>query len=205
MRDRKQTTFGRTIVLKEAESIEEFDTLAGRVGSALDCANDEVTYRGTLNVFRTKVVEELERVTGVKRVVVGKGPAKKDGTQPDILEKDTVYVKRIELTKVLSDADLNALFQRVADTVPFNPAESSASGTVAKRFYAIADGVTAAIDAGQATWDTFKANFAANNPDFVFDEESGVPTRDSLAAAFKFDEARLIKEAASKSAGYLKA
>ena len=204
MRDRKQITFGRTIILKEAESIEEFDTLAGRVGAALDAANDEVTYRGTLNECRRKIVEELEKVTGVKRTVIGKGPAKKDGTQPDVLEKDTVYVKRIE-NGILPSADIDALFQRVADTVAFDPASSSASGTVAKRFYSIADGVIAAVDAGQATWDTFRTNFTAANPGFEFDEVDGVPTRDSLAAAFKYDEARLIKEAQSKAAGFLKA
>lgn len=203
MKTRKQSTLGFTVGLSVPDSIAEFATLAGGENAVLEMAIDEEVFRGWLPVFRTKFVTALEKSeadggTGVARQVVGKGPKNKAGEQADLFEKDTAYIKR-----VLASADkatLQKLAQSVADGIKFDPSESSSSsGRIGKKYITAAEGITAAINAGASTWDTFMANFIAENPDFEFEfDAEGVPTLESVAQAMRADELRLASAQANK-------
>jgi len=217
MKIRKQPIFaGRFVNLLVPESREEFNQLAGAKENedpALDLAVDHIVYHVQLGKIRPGVVAEVLKLreeqakseTGTQipeRAVTGQGPKRKDGKPNPVHEKDSLYIKKVLASKSISDPDFQAILQSVADANPFNPAESE-GGTVAKKFFTYADGVIAAIEGGQGTWAKFLENFGNQNPDFEFELEDGVPTRDSLAAAFKHDETRTLRESQEKIKGFV--
>lgn len=209
MKIRTQETFGIVLALNVPESVEEFDTLAKRAGACLDAGIDQIVYHDQLGKIRKGIVAEIVKARETnpnipERLVVGQGPKKKDGSTSPVYEKDTVFIDRVKSSGAISPADFAALGQAVADATPFDPSASTSSSQIAKKFYNFADGVIAAVAAGQSSWERFEENFLSENPDFEFEKENGAPTRDSLAAAFKADELRVLAQAQAANNRFLK-
>jgi hypothetical protein len=211
MKVRTQETLGMTINLLVPESVEEFDTMAKFEGACLQAGIDQIVFHDTLGTIRPAFIKLLagegEEGKALRelypnlptRQVVSKGPKPARGEAPDIYEKDTVFLTRVKASNVIPPADLQALLQKVADANPFDPSTSTSTSQLAKRFYNLADATVAHMSSSGASWDDFKTNFLNLNPGFEFDvDDNGVPTRDSLASAYKADEVREQKLAANK-------
>lgn len=202
MKTRIQDTLGFNVKLPVPDTIEEAVALAGSPSAVVDGWLDDEIFRGWLPSVRRAIVKTLNDTTTVKRKVTGKGPARKDGSAPDVYEKDTIYIRRVKADAGLTPEQLQKIAQDSADSIKFDPSEtSSTSGRVAKKFLVAAQGIIDAVASGAATWDIVLGNFASENPDFEMeiDEATGAPTVESLASGLRYDEDRIVKERASAS------
>jgi hypothetical protein len=232
MKNRTQETFGLTINISVPESVDEFNTLAKAAPGANPClqaAIDQIVFHDTLGTVRDKFVTLLAggKVVGVingenveldgaklreqypklpTRTVTGQGPKKKDGTTPDVYEKDTIFIKKIKDSGAIPLPELVGILQQVADANPFDPSTSTSSSQIAKKYFNLADSTIAMVKSGEGDWPGFVEQFTEANPGFVFDfeDDGATPTRDSLAAAYKANETREIQAAQSKVMGFVK-
>lgn len=100
----KNTTvkmLGMPLIVAVAESIEEFDQLAGRTGAGLDSANSNEIYRGVLTEARDEFCTLLEQQTGIERKTKESGRKRKNDTTGEeepvyvYAESEAEYVRRV--------------------------------------------------------------------------------------------------------------
>lgn len=191
MQQVNQKTLGVNVVISGVPSTaSEFDEMAGEVGACVNVANDNIVYRSWLAKFRAAFVLALEAKTGIARLTTGEGDA------AVISEKDTSYVKRLELEEGVTKVTLQEVSQATADAIPF-AIHAVSSSRVAKRFLDSADEIMATIESAHGNdYSKFVGNITERNTgfNFVFDED-GNPTRDSVAHALKTEEERIKREA----------
>lgn len=179
MKQVKQTTRGFTPTVPHAESVEEFDKVAGQSGACLAFANDEATYRSTLPKAWKLVFQRGAEQFGVKRKVVGKKELA-DGTKKDILESDKLYVERL-IAKAPRE-ELAALLQSCIDEVGLDVSKTGRTKKPAKIFYDSAAGCLAKVEAGEGTWEKFEASCHAQGATTsVGFNEDGTVDIDSVA------------------------
>lgn len=94
------------------ETAEEFDQLAKKAGACVDEAVNNVLYRGVLADFRSAVVAELERETGIQRKTKDHPEGKKyTNDQKD--ENGNIVAKKGDPIQVLDETE-SKYIQRVA-------------------------------------------------------------------------------------------
>jgi hypothetical protein len=141
-------------------SIDEYDTLAKKVGAALESANLNVLYRSVFAKFRSAFAEAVENNSGIAReteaVLKADGtPKVDDETKEPVLkftETEDKYFKRAcaQLAKQGAFASAEAaaasflpLAQETIATIAFDPSESerapSGPKTVAKAYTKLAE------------------------------------------------------------------
>jgi hypothetical protein len=187
-------------------TVEEFDAKGGE-GSALQSAVDSVIWRSTLPKWQREVSPKLEALTGVKREVdeAKTAAAKKSAKNPenvaDVLEKFSAFAKRARAAFCVgregeelqaAEAELNAIAQSVADGMEVDPSPSQRESGASKQAQIKADQILGLED---DEIETKVAKILAVVPNFPLerDEESGRPTRASLARAIDaFTAAQLI-------------
>lgn len=105
MKNNKVSMLGLELLVAVPETIEEFDTLAGKPGAALASAIANEIYRGVLTEARSEFCGLLEDYSGIPRATKESGRTRKkdDGSTEPVLvfaETEADYVKRViaELT-----------------------------------------------------------------------------------------------------------
>lgn len=141
------------------ETVEEYDRLAKKEGSALSDAIFNVLYRGVFAKFRAKFAEAVENNTGIVRnteVVLGKdGQPKKDDDGNEVTrytETEKVYLNRVYAILVgkneftspeAAAASFAPLAQSIVESIVFDPSETerepSQPKKVAKAYITIAE------------------------------------------------------------------
>jgi len=125
-------SLGFDVMVQVPETVEEFDSLAGRSGACLEEATDNVIYRGVLAEFRSKLVDALEKDTSFpierEQKKNAKGEPQFDKDQKPILvvsESEGAYKKRLQAHLGLDDDAFAARFaplaQQVAQGIKFDP------------------------------------------------------------------------------------
>jgi hypothetical protein len=90
-------SLGQEFQLAVPESVGEYDQLAKKDGAALESAIANAIFRGYLPEWRTKYVEELEKVSGVKREVDAEGnPTGTDASENKYAERVYATVAKDE-------------------------------------------------------------------------------------------------------------
>jgi hypothetical protein len=196
-------TLGFT-VLRDIPTGAELNKLCATLETTVEEeAVNNLYYRVDLANLRPKIVDKWVAETGVKLEVRGRGPTRKDGTAPEILEKDSDYKKRLIASGTATEEQLATWAAEVANETPFCEIteRTRISGRIAKEFTAIAVQLRAAWSTGAADHSTFTAKLEALNPGLTFDyDEDGLPTEASVARAIKSDQERIKREQVS---GYL--
>ena len=106
---------GHKFNINVPESVDEFDSLAKKVGACLEAAIDHEVYHGTLGDIRDAFATKVEEVHGIKRreigtgVFEGEGEAKAEVTKT---EKNDVFLSRVAAEKNLTG---EAPFQDIAN------------------------------------------------------------------------------------------
>lgn len=97
-------------------TFEEYDRLAGQAGAAFDvlCAN--TCYSSVNNKFGIALRDKLAAVSGIAVPVIGKRKTK-DG-ETDELAKPKDYLALVLAQKALTDAQVAAIVQEVANDLP---------------------------------------------------------------------------------------
>lgn len=189
MKELNQKTLGVNVLIKGVPSTAaEFDEMAGEVGACVDEATSNVVFRQWLARFRPAYIDAIAKETGIPPV-----SEEVDG-KTKIVEKDTVYVKRLE-AEGIDFAICQETAQRVADGMPFSLG-SPAQGRIAKRFLEAAeDIVTRVTDNAGGDYTKFIENITERNPGFAFAYDSdGTPTLESIAYAIRAEEDRIKRE-----------
>ena len=187
-----QNSMGLTVQIKGCPaSALEYDELAGEIGAAVADAISNQVKHVWLSRFRTKVAERLAVETGFPREKVGERK-NKDGTVTAVLEKPIDYLNRLCEDKNCEPAEFNPIAQPVADEMPFSSvfvgAPGSGRGRIGKEYLAIADEIMEKVDAAGGDYSAFMDKITEGNPGFTFIiDDSGAPTRESIALAIKLD------------------
>lgn len=125
--------FENLVIAGLPSSVEQFDTMAGRQGAALEAAVDYYVAHPHLTRVRRVLVEKLEAATGVAR--------KRDGKK--VSESAGAYMKRLEaeLGEDLWENYRSVAEESFAETpvVLTRIARASTGGTIAKKYLEIAD------------------------------------------------------------------
>jgi len=182
-------SLGYKLRFKGPDSVEAYNTKAGRNDAALEDACENTIYRGTLPEWQAAFQERLEQLTGIARGIdqVATDRAKSRSKEPDkvknVPEKVKAYVARV--TANMSDADkatLPGLAQEVANGIEIDPSPSRRAAGPSKPSLVKADSwLTLPEDQMQAKID--KAMAAIDSGfELDTDEETGKPDRRSLAA-----------------------
>lgn len=159
-------SLGYDLVIQVPETIHEYDTLAKKVGAALESAIMNVVYRGVNNKFRAAFALAVENNTGIERATVtvmkadGSGPKLDDDGEPI-----TKYAKEVDTEGKYLDLVFATLVAQKLDengeetSTPFESVEAAAAA-----FAPLAQ----SIIAGDGT---------ENNPGIAFDptEKERVP------------------------------
>lgn len=202
------STLGFDLNTQVPGSVDEYDTLAKKVGACLESANLNVLYRSTLAVFRSNFTEALENNTGINRAAeqvknkdgtlkVDKDTAA-DGTVTETpvmryTETEKVYFDRVcaELVSQSKFASLEAaagsfqaLAQTTIDTISFDPSEREAKAAGPKKI-AKAYTVLAQKASDNGKLETLAATLATKLVNWTV-----VATVDSVARAISEDQRR---------------
>jgi hypothetical protein len=190
-------------------SIEEFDTMANKPGTALECAIAYVTEKDTLVKLRKKVIEELAATTGIGRkmrdsgktreVEFDTGEKNEDGTPkmakrtekilvPD--ETEVQYFKRVCAQQKVEPEAFKGLIQEKLNSIPFDPSASERSSKEKKIPQVYLDTAQEIIDQGAG--DAVAADLTQSLGYTV------TADLESIAGAIQTNEARLRKERASQ-------
>jgi hypothetical protein len=115
------------LVFSGPESVEEYNTAAGRENAVLEDAVNNIIWRSTLPQWQRAFAEALEtrypdspRLIDEEATRKAKARAKDKSAVADVKEKATRYIARV-VAEHPSD-DLAQLAQQVADTITINPA-----------------------------------------------------------------------------------
>jgi len=144
MKNKNYRPLGLTVALTVAESVDEFDRLAGKVGACLEEAVDNIVYRGGMADFRdtflhgdaSKNIIGVEEETGIEREFETRELKSKnaDGSAntTDVwTESEAVYFNRVKATLVKNGtypsveavlAHFQDLANQVAASITFDPA-----------------------------------------------------------------------------------
>lgn len=195
-----QRSLGMEILIPTPESVAEFDQCANKQGAHLEYAVAEGIYRSVLPKIRAALFERLETETGIKRKVVdtktvGSGD---DAKTVDILEKDSIYFKRICTELSVEPSHFQPIANEIASEVGFDLSTSRGTGgRVTAADKRNAEKVLAAIADGKSTFDRVIENLVGRNPGLeIVREDDGSITAENLAAALKVERLRLEQEAA---------
>jgi hypothetical protein len=145
-------SLGQEFQLAVPESVSEYDQLAKKDGAALESAIANAIFRGYLPEWRTKFVEELEKVSGVKREVDAEGtPTGTDASENKYAERVYATIAKDEgITPDAAKAKFAGLAQEVASKIAFDPSKKERTGggsnLIAKTYIKIA---TEAFDGGK--------------------------------------------------------
>lgn len=167
-------------------TVEDYDRVAGVVGTCLEDAISNVIYRGTLPEWHAAFAEKVEAITGSKREVNAEQTAKnqaraKEGvTVPNVLETVPKYVKRALASADDSQrAQIQAAAQAVADTIKVDPSPSKRQSGPGKDLLAKADSWLTLDETAREEKVTKMLNGV---PGFDLErDEENVPERASLA------------------------
>lgn len=204
MKSQLVKTLGYQISVSVPDSVQEFDRLAKAEGVCLEQANRNVIYRSVLAEFRSLFTEALESLTKISRKTKDTGKTRKvkteaaDGsvteTEEAIVvwaETESEYEDRVvqtiasqeSLTAEAVKSRFQALADKIAATLPFDPSESEKTPAGPKKVSAAVLAVAQKIiDAGRA--DAVAANLAT---------KLGIPvdsSLESLARAVAEDQRR---------------
>ena len=91
MKDTQINCVGVTYKVATPETVEEFDSLAGKAGAALASATANVVYRSTNAAFRAQFAEAVEAETGIERKTKAAGTKKVTDADGNEVE-ETVFV-----------------------------------------------------------------------------------------------------------------
>src|ERR1043165_3012948 len=125
------STMGFDVKFNGPDTVEDYDRAAGKVGSCLADSCENTIYRSTLPELHGKLVETIEKLTGIKREVnqaatdAAKARAKDPSKVKDIMETVPKFVKRA--TAGMSKEDLASLgqeIQTIADGITVDPSPS---------------------------------------------------------------------------------
>ena len=214
MRTYKQEFLGQTISIANVpETADEFDKLAGEVGACVDAAVAQEVLHGYGGKWRDRFAQALEDSTipvdenGVRikdaapalpwpvdDEKTANAPKKKDGTVTPIHISPANYYRIFKAKTGKTDADLAALAQQVADSLPFDLKPSEGSTRVSKANRTAAESLLNDANPDRAinAVETLKQR----NPglEVELDPATGRPTVDSLAAALATERARRERE-----------
>jgi hypothetical protein len=204
MKSQLVKTLGYQISVQVPESVQEFDRLAKAEGTCLEQANRNVIYRSVLAEFRSLFCDALESATKISRKTKDTGKVRKvkqeaaDGTITETEEAIVVWaeteaefedrvVQTLARDENLSPEAIKSRFQALADklaaTLPFDPSESEKTPAGPKKVSAAVTAVAQKIiDAGRA--EAVAANLST---------KLGIPvepTLESLARAVAEDQRR---------------
>lgn len=161
-------------------TVEEYDAMAKQAGAAHERAVDADFQHDWNGRWRKSFCEALEKLTGVER------KKEEKDNKVKFLETENVYIARVESETATK---YPVLAQEIADKTEYRT-QGSGGGSIGEVWFGEADGIIAAV--GGNSWDGFVANITNNNPGFVFDfdDETGKPTRESVALALKTEDSR---------------
>lgn len=210
MKTTKTNVLGVEVEIEIPSTVEEYDSLAGRTGAALDGANRQTLAHKWAGEARDAVVEALEEKTKIEqRVIKTIPPEKEGGKETKIYETAATYVEFIKKQANIAPEDFATIVKDAAGDVAFNPGASTRTGTTKKEYFNMADTVLTAGQSGNPTpsglvgkqvFDKVTKTLEASNPGLSItraDDELGTPDRDSLAAAYRANDERVKREAHS--------
>jgi len=203
-------------VHRTPETAEEYDELARKGGRAEwegACVDNAVDYclRHMWNSkFRAAMAKAIEAETKVKRRSFKEGDKVTSESEASYVEwicrgastpTGEVNEKGEEIKENKLDpvdrSSFGELAQTVADSIPFTVAPAPRTATPSKELLRFAQEMVNAIEAGQGTFEGTKDNMEANNPGLTIPvEEDGTISVDSFAYAAKFQQSRVLREAA---------
>lgn len=157
-------TLGFNLNFNVPSTVEEYDTLAKKVGACLDSAVMNVIYRSVFAKFRSTFADAIENNTGITRLTEPTGKKVKDEagneTAEDAVrytETEKKYFDRVCATLVqdkafesveAAAASFATLAQTTIDSIVFDPSESEAAPAgpkkLAKAYIAVAEKALAA-------------------------------------------------------------
>lgn len=132
MKQDRYDSLGLDVQVQLPETVEEFDSLAGKVGACLQEACDNVVYRGVLAQFRSAFVNEVEKQPGAPTQLRQQKKDQKGNLQFETVKVDGVdtqvplmevtetegkYINRVKAEMNLTDEDYVARFQPIANSV----------------------------------------------------------------------------------------
>lgn len=210
MTKKQYNSLGYAVSFEVAESPEEFDKSAGRVGACMESANNDIVYRATMPVFRDVLlhgceahdnwpkIDGIEQVTGVKRKTATKQLLTKneDGsfkTTEIYDEKESVYEARALSESGKTKADFQPTAELIASLIAFDASERARATAGPKKIgKAYLEKATELQNAGQL--ETVAAKLAKKLKREV------AATVESVAVAIKeFQDAEAAKAIASLS------
>ena len=183
-------------------NIDEFDTMANKPGTALECAIAYVTEKDTLVKLRKAVIARLAEQTGITRKMRDSGKTKKvevdDGNgnktvreEPIMVpdETEVQYFKRVCASQKVEPEAFKSLIQEELNKIPFDPSASERTSKEKKIPQVYLDTAQEIVDQGAG--DAVAADLTQSLGYTVTGDV------ESLAAAIQTNEARLRKERAS--------
>lgn len=209
MKEVQVKSLGLVYPVKVPETVEEFDTLAGKVGACLESAIANEIYRGTNAEFRSAFIDALPEATGIQRNAIATGETEEiedeDGNKSTVevtkLEDEGKYFDRVcaELGIDKSDsAAKQARFQDIIDKLyadektswSFDPSPAkrkSGARKPAKLTKSALETAAYVISLGEENLQTVVANLKKNGFEVVVDPEKGI-TQQNLATAIWMHE-----------------
>ncbi len=189
----KTTSCGYQVVFNGPDTVEDYDQKAGKVGTCLEDAVENIIYRGTLPKFQSALADAMTKAYGIAREVdeVATARAQKNvkegGTAKPVMERFKAFNLRVrgKITEGLSEAEANAklaelqaLASDVAESITVDPAPSARASAVNKGDLAKADEILSRSP------DNIEAVVTKMLDVVDFDverDDAGLPDRDSLA------------------------
>lgn len=182
MSQTKETTiYGQTVTAQPfPDTADEWDKTVGVMG---DCVNTSID-NYIQHVWKGKVRKRA------RALIVKAGVPEEDPSGKTL--KDEAHFKLAAAQGV----DVRGLLQQAASETAVELSASS-SGRLGQTWLDQADSHLETVS-DPNVWSQFMDNVVANNPGFQFDvEETGVPTRESVAMALKTEDARVRKLASA--------
>lgn len=171
-------------------TIDEFNSFCSGTDTVLTYGNAEAYYRAIAPKVRSKFLDAVEKLTGIKpRVVSTKKAVKEGGEDINVYEKDTSYIKHV-LASGFSKEQLQPLLQKAFDDVGWDLTSSRVTGPNAKD-KAKATAILETIANGGGTFAGTKAKIESLNPGLVIElDEDGTFDEETLADAIRIDRVR---------------
>lgn len=114
-------SLGLLIALSVAASIEEYDTLAGKEGAALESAVNNEIYRGTLAEFRSTFCDRVATTYGKPRKVKPSGKTKKGENGEEVETEVYAETEGVFIDRVLAELAAERGHPEVDRVVEFKP------------------------------------------------------------------------------------
>lgn len=196
-------THGFTLYVEGPDSIEDFDREFGTPGAALRSAVQREIYHRWNKPFAENLVKLLEEKTGQtipssgEKKTVGRGADKKEVDVPVSAQK---FLNKLLADRVITEAEAKEIALAAAKATGRLDLSPSVSDSVSKGLLEQAESYLRLVAAGQASEETFRAQFAERNGLNFSDLGDGSFTAPNIAMAIKINEDRKKREAAAKKA-----